>query len=79
MDAFFNALRLEGISGYSFVSYEEQALSKGSDSKAVAYVQAETPEGRNAFGGGVDRELSAAAVKAVICAMARTNPARQEG
>lgn len=79
VDAFFNALRLEGISGYSFVSYEEQALSKGSDSKAVAYVHAETPEGRNAFGVGVDSDISAAAVKAVICAMARTNSARQAG
>ncbi len=75
VDAFFSGLAAAGVNGYRFISYDEQALSKGSDSKAVAYVRIGVPDGKEAFGVGVDDDISAAAVKAVICAMARADAA----
>lgn len=78
IDAFFNALKIGGISCYEFISYDEQALSKGSDSKALAYVQIKAPGDRNYFGVGIDNDISVASVKAVICAMARSIIDRNE-
>ena len=52
IDAFFNALGQAGIEGYSFISYSEHAISMGSDSQAVAYIELRVPGGRRIFGRG---------------------------
>ena len=52
IDAFFNALGQAGIEGYSFISYSEHAISMGSDSQAVAYIELRVPGGRRIFGVG---------------------------
>ena len=39
IDAFSKALKKAGVSEYTFLSYEEHALGKGEDARAVAYIQ----------------------------------------
>lgn len=72
IDAFFNAIKIDGIEGYEFISYDEQALAEGSNSNALAYVQIKAPDGHKFFGVGFASDISVASVKAVICAMARS-------
>ena len=58
IDAFFNALGQAGIEGYSFISYSEHAISMGSDSQAVAYIELRVPGGRRIFGASVRSIIS---------------------
>jgi len=39
IDAFFRALASVGVCDYKFINYEQHAISTGSDSKAVSYIQ----------------------------------------
>lgn len=65
LDAVSNAVKtLFGVS-YQLAVYEEHAISKGSSSKAAAYV-AVMCEGRNYWGVGVDEDI----IKASIAALA---------
>jgi 2-isopropylmalate synthase len=50
------------------VDYHEHALNKGSDSRAVAYIECRTPDDRRIYGVGVDTDIATASVKAVISA-----------
>ena len=71
IDAFFNALKKQGIPNYKFVSYHEHAIGAGADAKACAYVELLTPEGANVFGVGVHSNINIASIKAVVCAVNR--------
>ena len=71
IDAFFRALRQAGLDGYSFVSYSEQAVSAGSDSRAVAYVHLRASGGEDLFGVGEDDDISMASIRAVLSAVNR--------
>ena len=71
IDAFFNGLKELGIPPFKFISYEEHSLAEGSDSKAVAYIQLESPSGKRFYGVGVDSNINTASLKAVICAVSR--------
>jgi len=71
VDAFFNALRQVGVTGYRFIDYSEHAVSVGADAKGVAYVQLEAPDGRTLFGVGLSHNINYAATKAVLCAVNR--------
>jgi 2-isopropylmalate synthase len=73
IDAFFNALRAFGINNYKLVSYDEQAVSTGSDSKALAYIQIRRADGLAVFGAGTDDDISVASIKAIISALNRGN------
>ena len=66
IDAFFNALGQAGIEGYSFISYSEHAISMGSDSQAVAYIELRVPGGRRIFGVGTEHNINFASVKGLI-------------
>ena len=71
IDAFFNALGQAGIEGYSFISYSEHALSMGSDSQAVAYIELRVPGGRRIFGVGTEHNINFASVKGILSAINR--------
>ncbi len=66
IDAFFNALGQAGIEGYSFISYSEHAISMGSDSQAVAYIELRVPGGRRIFGVGKEHNINFASVKGIL-------------
>lgn len=72
IDAFFNAIKSLGINEYKFVTYSEQAISIGSDSKAVSYIHLEGPDGEPVYGVGIDTDISVASIKAVMSAINRS-------
>ena len=71
LDAFFRALEGAGVSGYRFLSYHEHAISQGSDSKAIAYIQLEKPDGGTVFGVGIEANINMASIRGVLCALSR--------
>ena len=77
IDAFFNALKSFGTIDYQLVSYDEQAVSTGSDSKALAFIQLKNNMGISIFGAGIDEDTSVASLKAVLSAINRAS--RNEG
>lgn len=73
IDAFFNALKTIGVDGFEFVSYSEHAISQGSDSKAISYIQLKAPNGKNIFGVGISHGIFKASVRGILCAINRSN------
>ncbi len=71
IDAFFNALRVMGLSEYEFVTYSEHAVSAGADSKAVSYIQLRH-RGKTVFGVGMDHNIAIASLKGILCAVNRS-------
>ena len=51
--------------------YHEQAVGKGADARAVAYVPLELPGGQTLFGVGSDTNIDQAAVRAIVAALNR--------
>lgn len=56
---------------YELVAYEEQAVSTGANSKALAYIQLKDKNDTTVFGAGLDDDISIAAIKAVLSAVNR--------
>lgn len=48
--------------------YSEHALGKGADSRAAAYVECVTADGRTVWGVGIDEDVATAGVRAVLSA-----------
>ena len=71
IDAFFNAIHDERMNRYQFIDYKEHAISQGSDSQAVSYIQLRTRDGIDVFGVGIDHNISMASIKAILCAINR--------
>jgi 2-isopropylmalate synthase len=69
VDAFTHALQTTGL-GFTIADYAEHALSKGSDSTAVAYVKI-TYGGDSRWGAGMDESIDAASFKAIISGLNR--------
>lgn len=78
VSAFFHALRSVGITDYQFVTYRENAISAGADSKAVSYIHLTAPDGSPAFGIGIDSNISLASIKGIICAINRAEAKKKE-
>ena len=78
IDAFFNAIHGERMDRYEFIDYKEHAISTGSDSKAVAYIQLRDKQGRDIFGVGVDHNISMASIKGILCAINRARRIEHE-
>lgn len=70
IDAFFNALHSVGFENYEFLSYNEHAISAGSDSKAVSYIKLRHNE-KEIFGVGIDSNISIASIKGILSAINR--------
>jgi 2-isopropylmalate synthase len=71
LDAFYNALQGKGIPSYDFISYDQHALSTGSDSRAIAYIQLKDKNGRFRFGVGTSKNINKASMRALLCAINR--------
>jgi 2-isopropylmalate synthase len=72
IDAFFNAIRGQKMDRFTFVDYKEHAISNGSDSMAVAYIQLRTNEGEDVFGVGVSHNINLAPLKGILSAINRS-------
>jgi 2-isopropylmalate synthase len=48
--------------------YTEHALGTGSDARAATYIECTTPDGRTIWGVGIDEDVAAASVRAIISA-----------
>ncbi len=71
IDAFFQSIQGLDIGGYHFVNYSEHAISRGSGSQAVAYVELLTPGGNSVFGVGLSSNINRASLRAIRCAINR--------
>lgn len=72
IDSARHALMNLDIPSFRLVNYQEHALSQGSDSKAIAYIQLEMTSGRKYYGAGVDPDINKASILAMISALNRT-------
>ena len=71
IDALYDALKTLGAADYEFVSYAQHAISGGSDSRAIAYIQLRDKEGRTRFGAGTSKDIKKASLRALISAINR--------
>ncbi len=71
ISAFVNGLVKLGIYGYSVDDYHEQALEKGADATAVAYVPLKSGENGTLFGVGEGTNIDQAAVRAIVAGLNR--------
>ena len=71
IDAFFNAIKGEKMNMLKFVDYKSHALTYGSDSQSVAYVQLRDDDGKDYFGVGLSHNINVAPLRAIICAINR--------
>ena len=71
IDAFFSALEQVGVHGFHFLSYSEHALTTGANSRAVAYIQLNCPDGVARFGVGRSHNINRASFKGILSAINR--------
>ena len=71
IDAFFNAIHGQKMDRFTFVDYKEHAISDGSDSMAVAYIQLRDQEGKDHFGVGISHNINLAPLKGILSAINR--------
>jgi len=71
LDAFCTALKQGLGCEFNLCGYHEHALTKGSSSKAVAYIETEYPDGRKFWGAGVDTDIIIASIKAMLSSLNR--------
>ncbi len=79
LDAFCTALR-EKL-GLQFVlhSYHEHALTRGSSSKAVSYIEILDQDQESWWGAGVDTDIIVASIKSLLSALNRSSGKRKKG
>jgi 2-isopropylmalate synthase len=71
VDAFFNAIHGQKMDRFTFVDYKEHAISRGSDSLAVAYIQLRDSLGQDIFGVGISHNINLAPLKGILSAINR--------
>jgi len=71
VSAFVHAMRDLGATGFTIDDYDEQAVGKGADAVAVAYVPLKLDDGRVLFGVGVDTNIDQAAIRAIVAGLNR--------
>lgn len=71
IDAFFHALSSLGIPKFGFISYDEHALSEGSDSKAVSYICLDNGKADKMYGVGVAMNITTASLNAIVSSINR--------
>jgi 2-isopropylmalate synthase len=76
IDAFVSGLRSELGVQLEVRDYREHALTSGSGASAVAYVEAEAPDGRTWWGVGMASSILDASLHAVVSAASRGLPRR---
>ena len=78
LDAFCTALR-DGL-GLQFVlhSYHEHALTRGSSSKAVSYIEILDQDNESWWGAGVDTDIIVASIKSLLSALNRSSTKKRK-
>ena len=71
LDAFCTALKEEAGLVFTLHGYHEHALTKGSSSKAVSYIEVLDSEGEGWWGAGVDTDIIIASIKALLSGLDR--------
>jgi len=71
LSAFVHALYQLGIEDFTVDNYHEQALGKGEDAQAVAYVPLKFKGNGTLFGVGLDTNIDQAAVRAIVAGLNR--------
>jgi len=71
VSAFVHAIREVAPAEFSVDNYHEQAVGKGADAIAYAYVPLKLDDGKIVFGVGTDTNIDQAAVRAIIAGMNR--------
>jgi len=77
ISAFVHAMRKLGAAGFTIEDYDEQAVGRGADAVAVAYVPLKLDEDGVVFGVGTDTNIDQAAVRAIVAGLNRV--ARRRG
>ena len=72
IDAFFNAIHGQKMDRFTFVDYKEHAITRGSDSQAVAYIHLKDQAGRDVFGVGISPNINLAPLKGILSAINRS-------
>ena len=72
VDAFCRAWQKMGVK-FTLTSYDEHALEKGADARAVAYVQIADSQGEHHFGVGIDHNIVGASLKAIVSAINKSS------
>ncbi len=71
IDAFVHALGSTSLPKFEVLSYSEHSLGKGSEARAVSYIQIKTERGHTFCGAGIDTNIELASIKAVVSALNR--------
>ncbi len=71
IDAFTHALSATELPKFEVLSYAEHSLGKGSEARAVSYIQIKTERGHSLFGAGIDTNIELASIKAIVSALNR--------
>ncbi len=71
IDAFFNAIAGKKMDQFTFVDYKSHAISRGSDSLAVAYIHLRDKLGQDIFGVGISHNINLAPLKGILSAINR--------
>ncbi|MBI5690962.1 MAG: 2-isopropylmalate synthase [Verrucomicrobia bacterium] len=71
IDAFARALATTALPKFEVLSYSEHSLGKGSEARAVSYIQIKTERGQTLFGAGIDTNIELASIKAIVSALNR--------
>ena len=71
IDAFSRALGSTGLPKFEVLSYAEHSLGKGSEARAVSYIQIKTERGQALYGAGIDTNIELASIKALVSALNR--------
>ena len=71
ISAFVHGMKQLGAPDFAIDDYDEQAVGKGADAVAVAYVPLREPNGKVTFGVGIDTNIDQAAVRAIVAGLNR--------
>ncbi|NLZ16807.1 MAG: 2-isopropylmalate synthase [Desulfobulbaceae bacterium] len=77
LDAFCTALRNDLGLNFSLHSYHEHALTRGSSSKAVSYIEIIDEDEESWWGAGVDTDIIVASIKSLLSAINRSQGKRK--
>ena len=72
IDAFFNAIKGEKMTRFSFLDYSSHAITDGSDSQGVAYILLKDQrDGKEYWGVGLSHNINLAPLRAILSAINR--------
>jgi 2-isopropylmalate synthase len=71
IDAFARAAATTPLPKFEVLSYSEHSLGKGSEARAVSYIQIKTDRNHTLFGAGIDTNIELASIKAIVSALNR--------